>query len=235
MSKPSTSFNQKKNQTNLYYKLQRGLRLALPLLLSTGALINAGAGLTQSNSGTSESGNARFTCETSTGEYTVMYRPQSQPSQSYAWAKPGELGGGWTPERRCSEISRRLEFYRPDGLLEMQTAIENGYNTICVTTEQVPSCRIVLTVPPGQDPIATRDRVFSNLTVADSGQQTSAVNTFTGDNGGGLINQIGRAIGVDLSSLSGRQHRTESGSTSGNINLRPFLDAADGGTGKNLR
>lgn len=231
MSKPSSFFDQNANQTRLYPKLQRSLRLALPLLLSTGALINAGAGLTQSAPG-SGANNARFTCEVSSSEYTVMYRPQSQPSQSYAWAKPGELGGGWTPERRCAEISRRLEFYRPDGLLEMQTAIENGYNTICVTTEQVPGCRIVLTVPPGQDPIATRDRVFSNLTVADGGQQTSAVNTFTGNNDGGIINRIGQAIGVDLSSLSGR--RSDAGST-GNINLRPFLDTADGGTGTKLR
>jgi len=232
MSQPSRPLNQEANQKTAHSQFQRGLRLALPLLLSTGALVNAGAGLTQSSPAPASS-NARFTCEFSNGEYAVMYRPQRQPNQSYAWAKPGELGGGWTPERRCSEISRRLEFYRPDGLMEMQTAIENGYNTVCVTTEQVPSCRIVLTVPPGQDPITTRDRVFSNLTVADSGQQTNAVNTFTGDNSSGLLNQIGRAIGVDLSSLSGH-HRQASGG-SGNINLRPFLDAADGGTGKNLR
>ncbi|NJN90156.1 MAG: hypothetical protein HC878_07090, partial [Leptolyngbyaceae cyanobacterium SL_5_14] len=104
-----------------------------------------------------------------------MYYPQSQPGQAYAWATPTELGGGWTEERRCNEISRRLEFYRPDGLLEMQTGVENGYSTICVTTQQNASCRIVLTVPPGQDPLVTRDRVFENLAVADRGQQTDSV------------------------------------------------------------
>ncbi len=93
---------------------------------------------------------ARFTCQMMNGQYTVMYHPESQKGQSYQWANPTGLGGGWTAERRCNEISRRLEFYRPDGLQEMKTAMENGYNTVCVTTQKVPGCRIVLTVPPAR-------------------------------------------------------------------------------------
>jgi Circadian oscillating protein COP23 len=177
-----------------------------------------------------QAANARFSCEEQGGEYTVVYRPQSQPGQTYPWAKPSAMGGGWTPERRCAEISRRLEEYRPAGLLEMQNAVENGYNTICVTTSQVSACRIVLTVPEGEDPLVIRDRVFGNLTVADNGQQTTAVTTFSGDDDN-LLNQIGVAVGVDLSSLSRSSRR----SNSGNIDLRPFLDEADGGTGARLR
>lgn len=178
---------------------------------------------------TSAPTDTRFTCQVMNGQYTVMYNPQSQPGKTYPWAAPGQMGGGWTPDRRCAEISRRLEFYRPDGLLELQTAVENGYQTVCVTTEQVPGCRIVLTVPEGQDPILTRDRVFANLTTADGGQSTSAVSTFQGNGTGSLLNQIGQAIGVDLSPLAG------SSSRSSGINLRPFLDPADGGTGTRLR
>src|SRR6476646_10157902 len=122
----------------------------------------------------------RFTCETLNGQYTVVYHPESRPSESYPWATPSQLGGGWTRQARCQEISRRLEFYRPDGLQEMRTAVENNYNTVCVTTEKNSTCRIVLTVPPNQDPLTTRDRVFQNLTIADSGQQTQAANTFVG-------------------------------------------------------
>lgn len=170
----------------------------------------------------------RFDCQIINGQHTVMYYPQSQPGQSYAWATPTTLGGGWSADRRCAEISRRLESYRPDGLLEMQTAVENGYNTVCVTTQRNSTCRIVLTVPPGQDPIATRDSVFSNLTVADSGQQTQAVNTFTGREQDNILNQIGEAL--NLPSMSGRS--ITSGSS---INLRPFLDQADGGTGARLQ
>jgi hypothetical protein len=157
-----------------------------------------------------------------------MYYPESQPGQSYTWATPSALGGGWTPEKRCNEISRRLELYRPDGLLEMQTAVENNYNIVCVTTQKDPSCRIVLTVPPGQDPQVTRDRVFQNLTVADSGQQTEAVNTFVGGQRNSqlldqVVNQGLSVLGIGNNSVK-----------RSNINLRPFLDAADGGTATQL-
>ena len=184
-------------------------------------------GSTTPNSGTSTSASTRFTCQASGSQYMVMYHPESQPGQSYAWANPTSMGGGWTPERRCNEISRRLESYRPDGLLEMRTAVENGYNTVCVTTQSVPSCRIVLTVPAGQDPIATRDSVFQNLSIADSGRQTQAVNTYVGGNESGIIGQIGQVI----NGLPGLD-RTQA---SNGIDLRPFLDRADGGTAQNLR
>lgn len=164
----------------------------------------------------------RFACQNNNGQNTVMYFPESQPNQAYPWAVPSTLGGGWSSDRRCNEIARRLESYRPDGLVEMRTGFENGYNTICVTTDRVPSCRIVLTVPPGQDPTVTRDRVFQNLSVADSGQQTQGVLTFGGGRSS-VLDQLGRAIGI-----GGRR------STNGNINLKPFLSPRDGGTGERL-
>ncbi|MGF1478779.1 MAG: COP23 domain-containing protein [Cyanophyceae cyanobacterium] len=166
-------------------------------------------------------GDQRFSCQMVDGEYTVVYYPQSQPGQAYPWAVPRQLGGGWTSAKRCDAISQRLESYRPDGLVELTTSVENNYETICVTTEADPSCRIVLTVPPGQDALVTRDRVFQNLTTADSGQMTQGVNTFRGDNGEQLIEQIGRAINLNTAQ--------------GGINLKPFLDEADGGTGTQLR
>jgi hypothetical protein len=174
------------------------------------------------------SSDTRFSCQLVDGQYTVVYSPESQPGQFYPWAVPMELGGGWTPDRRCNEISRRLEFYRPDGLLELQTGIENGYNTVCVTTQSNSTCRIVLTVPPGQDPLVTRDRVFENLAVADSGQRTDAVNTYGGSGSDDILQQIGDALDLDLPA-SGNQRSRRS------INLRPFLDAADGGTGAQLQ
>lgn len=173
----------------------------------------------------------RFTCQLINGAYTVMYQPESQPGRTYAWATPTALGGGWSEERRCNEISRRLEFYRPDGLLELQTGIENEYDVVCATSQKDPACRIVFTVPPGQDPQITRDRVFENLTLADRGDDTQAINTFVdGGRGLGILGQLNRELGIDLSSLGQRRR-----SLSEAINLRPFLDPADGGTGRRLR
>ncbi|NET33845.1 MAG: hypothetical protein F6K19_17800 [Cyanothece sp. SIO1E1] len=174
----------------------------------------------------------RFTCQFVEGRYTVIYHPQSQPGQTYPWATPTTLGGGWSEERRCNEISRRLELYRPDGLLEMRASVENDYDIVCVTTQQNSDCRILFTVPPGQDPIATRDRVFENLTIADGGQQTQAVNTFVGRGDNSITDRLSEIFNLNLPPLSGPEH---SSSFADSIDLRPFLDQADGGTGANLQ
>jgi Circadian oscillating protein COP23 len=177
---------------------------------------------------------SRFGCQLVNGQQTVMYFPESQPSLGYAWAIPQTMGGGWSTERRCAEISRRLEEYRPDGLIELQTSQENGYNTVCATTQQKSGCRIVFTVPQGQDPALTRDRVFQNLTLADSGQQTQGVSTFTerGNSDPLLrdLSKLGDAV------LGGRNRGVKRAQlVDDGIDLRPFLDRADGGTGAKLK
>ena len=170
---------------------------------------------------------ARFECQISNGQYTVMYLPKSQPDQAYAWATPAEMGGGWTAENRCYTISERLEAYRPEGLTQLQVGKENGYDTVCATTEQEPAlCKIVFTVPSGQNPVATRDLVFENLTLADSGNNTTVVNTFTGTESNNILGQITAALDLPFPR---RAALTRSG-----INLKPFLDANDGGTGAAL-
>ena len=182
-----------------------------------------------SNPGT-RSADTRFTCELNNGEYTVTYYPESQPDQPYPWAIPSALGGGWTPERRCNEITSRFETYRQDGLLELSTGVENGYNTICVTTQLDPAdCRLILTVPPGQDPQLTRDLIFDNLIVADDGQQTQGVYTFgESQPQGNILDEVGKVIGG-----ANNNSRSENSSPEA-INLQPFLDPADGGTGQQL-
>ena len=171
---------------------------------------------------------ARFECQISNGEYTVMYLPKSQPDQAYVWATPQEMGGGWTAENRCYTISERLEAYRPEGLTELQVGTENGYDIVCATTEQEPGlCKIVFTVPPGQNAVATRDLVFENLTLADSGSDTAVVNTFTGSGSNDILGQITSALELPFPS---RRASNRDG-----INLKPFLDPNDGGTGSALR
>lgn len=175
----------------------------------------------------------RFTCEFVNGQYTVMYHPEGLENMSFPWATPTALGGGWSPEARCNEISRRLERYRPDGMIELKTAVENNHNIICVTTQAVEACRIVLTVPPGQDPVATRDRIFQNLIIADSGQQTDAVNTFMpGSQESQMIEQI---LGSNAASILGVRRQQPQQRIASGIDLRPFLAPSDGGTGTFLR
>ncbi|MDB9374949.1 COP23 domain-containing protein [Nodularia sphaerocarpa] len=166
----------------------------------------------------------RFTCQFYNGQYTVMYQPQNIPGQLFPWAAPQSLGGGWSPQKRCEAIASRLELYRPDGLEELQIAVENNENIICVTTQTNPFCRIVVTVPRNQDPYAVRNNVFQNLMTADSGQQTTAVNTYGASNRGGVneLYNFGRTL------LGGGNNRATA-SKSG-INLKPYLAPEDGGT-----
>lgn len=185
----------------------------------------------RSNRTAQRNSDTRFACIMENGEYTVMYSPESDPNQAYPWATPGNMGGGWTAQKRCNAITSRLESYRADGLVEMSTGVENGYNTICVTTQVDPTdCRIVLTVPPGQDPQLTRDLVFDNLLVADDGQQTQGVYTYT-SNGGDVLGEIGNVLNGLGGGNNSRSNRARSPKS---INLRPFLDRADGGTGEHL-
>jgi hypothetical protein len=177
------------------------------------------------NTSNTSSSDTRFECQYNGGRYKVMYRPQNEQTQPYPWAIPSSLGNGWTAERRCNEISRRLEMYRPDGLLELRTGRENSYDTICVTTEVDPRCRIVLTVPPGKNPEITRDQIFQTLVAAEDGQYTQGVNAFTG--GSNLLNNpLGQLFNGSIPQINKP--------SSNGINLRPFLDQADGGTGEKL-
>ena len=176
----------------------------------------------------------RFNCQYDDGEFVVMYSPASEPD-TYAWATPSEMGGGWTPERRCNAISDRLENYRPDGLLELKTGVENGYNVVCATTSENSACRIVFTVPEGQDPIETRDLVFENLAVANSGQETQGIRTFREDvSTGNILEQIGTEFGFNLPQFPTSSQSIPSLERRSSIDLRPFLDPADGGTGSAL-
>jgi Circadian oscillating protein COP23 len=178
------------------------------------------------NSSTPISSDTRFSCQYYNGQYTVMYQPESSPGQFFPWASPRTLGGGWDAESRCNKISERLESYRPDGLVELQTGVQNRQNIVCVTTEAVPGCRIVLTVPPEKDPYVVRNSIFQNLASADNGENTIAVNTY-GSQGNELYN-FGRT-------LLGGKNPSRVSSSRDPINLKPFLDRKDGGNATKLR
>ncbi len=184
-----------------------------------------GTSTTTSTSSSSQSvEGTRFSCLLDNGSYSVMYSPQSQPNQYFAWATPQALGGGWDAQRRCATIAQRLETYRPQGLLELRTSTLNGYDVLCVTTEANPACQLVLTVPPGRDAFQVRNDVFQNLVSADSGEQTIGVNTYRG---GGLEDAVnlGRTLLGNGKKVVSRDA----------IQLKPFLDKKDGGSGNLLR
>jgi hypothetical protein len=193
---------------------------------------NTGSNYPSGNVSTSSgNGNNRFQCQRQNGEYTVMYQPQSRPGQFYAWATPRTMGGGWDTARRCETIAQRLELYRRDGLLELQTGVQNNQNVICATTEANSGCRIVLTIPPEKDPYTVRNSVFQNLTTADNGEQTYGVSTYTNRRANG--SEVEQIYNVGQSIFGGKKQQVSSSKAP--ISLKPFLDKADGGTATSLK
>ena len=100
--------------------------------------------------------NARFSCQqrpdTQRGGdvWTVMYRHDKGPQP---WLKMvTTLGGGYTPLKRCEEISQRLEIYRKDGLTKLDyrgdSNTPNQY-VICAKTKQSENCSLLVTLKPG--------------------------------------------------------------------------------------
>ena len=100
--------------------------------------------------------NARFSCQnqpdTQRGGdvWTVMYHHDKglQP-----WLKiKTTFGGGYTPLKRCEEISQRLEIYRKDGLTKLDyrgdSNTPNQY-VICAKTKQSENCSLLVTLKPG--------------------------------------------------------------------------------------
>ncbi len=180
----------------------------------------------------------RFTCESVNGQNTVNYLPVDRPGDKYPWAVPSTMGSNWNSSKRCNEIARRLEEYRKDGLQELRTDVKNQYDVICVTTERNSECRLVFTVPKGKDAIATRDSVFRNLTMADSGQQTTGVNTFAESGSGGfgdILSSIRSLPGIGNIGGSTPAPSASPVSNKASIDLRPFLSTKDGGTATQLR
>jgi Circadian oscillating protein COP23 len=176
---------------------------------------------------------ARFMCETIDNQYTVTYHPIDRPGDRYPWAIPSTMGSNWNASKRCTEIARRLEEYRRDGLNELRTEVKNQYDTVCVTTQRNSQCRLVFTVPPGQNAISTRDSVFRNLTTADSGKRTIGVNTFADSGNNGFGNLFGNLPGIG--NEGNNSIPTSALQTSNSIDLRPFLSTKDGGTATQLR
>jgi Circadian oscillating protein COP23 len=173
---------------------------------------------------------SRFMCETIDNQSTVTYHPVDRPGDKYPWAVPSTMGTNWNAVKRCTEIARRLEEYRRDGLKELRTDVKNQYNTVCVTTEKNGECRIVFTVPMGQDAISTRDSVFRNLTMADNGQRTTGVTTFAEGGNNSFGDMFGNILPGGNTPNSAPAFQTKD-----SIDLRPFLSTKDGGTATQLR
>ena len=78
------------------------------------------------------------------------------------WKSTTFSGSGWTPQRRCREVSMRFQQFHSAGKLEfITTGRMNGLPVICVSRTNGGACAgLLYTLKPGQNATATLKKLF---------------------------------------------------------------------------
>jgi Circadian oscillating protein COP23 len=104
-----------------------------------------------------------FSCGTSNGMPTTVARTHDGRSvPMIRWTSNAFDGAGWTPERRCQEVSQRFESYRRQGRLTyVTTGRINGLPVICTAASNGGPCDgLLYTLKPGQHPTLALQNLF---------------------------------------------------------------------------
>lgn len=78
------------------------------------------------------------------------------------WKSETFSSSGWTPTRRCQEVSARFQEYHQAGTLEfITTGRMNGMPVLCVSKTDGGGCAgLLYTLKPGQNATATLQKLF---------------------------------------------------------------------------
>lgn len=104
-----------------------------------------------------------FSCTTSKGvPATVAKTDDGRIVSMIRWTSNAFDGAGWTPQRRCQEVSQRFETYRQQGRLAyITTGRMNSLPVICTARSDGGACDgLLYTLKPGQDPTLALKRLF---------------------------------------------------------------------------
>lgn len=130
-----------------------------PAILAVAGLAAASA-LTASPAQAAASG---FSCGTSNGvPTTIALTDDGRSVPMIRWTSNVFDGSGWTPARRCQEVSQRFESYRQQGRLAyVTTGRINGLPVICTAARDGGACDgLLYTLKPGQDPTTALKLLF---------------------------------------------------------------------------
>lgn len=128
-------------------------------------------------------GEGSFSCQYDDGFPTTVFRVENGPGTivEYSlirWSSRYFEESGWTPERRCEEVSRRFQSYYEDGILRYLIVSEiNNQGTICAVEDlsySSLSCNLLLTVKPFERPQDRLLELESRLTTEIASRLTPA-------------------------------------------------------------
>ena len=104
-----------------------------------------------------------FSCITKGGvPTTIATMSNGKQVPVIRWTSSVFSNDGWTPERRCQEVSSRFSQFNDNNQLRyLTTGYMNGMNVICVALNKGDRCSgLVYTLKPGQNPTQTLNRLF---------------------------------------------------------------------------
>lgn len=130
-----------------------------------------------------------FSCVNRSGVPTTVANMSSgKQIAMIRWTSSIFTDDGWTPERRCQEVSSRFtDFNNRNQLRYLTTGKMNGMHVICVALNRGDRCSgLVYTLKPGQNPTQTLNRLFGV-------QRTAA----------GPLNETGDRTYIDINEFLG--------------------------------
>jgi Circadian oscillating protein COP23 len=97
------------------------------------------------NNAQAETTPTTFACGTSNGVPATVAKTQRGDVPVIRWSSDYFSDSGWTPERRCQEVSTRFQTYQADGSLKyLTTGVINRMSVVCTTDREGGSCQNLL-------------------------------------------------------------------------------------------
>lgn len=99
----------------------------------------------------------RFVCENHQGIPTTVAKTPTESIPIIRWVSDHFAGSGYTPEVRCTEVSRRFQSYYDSGMIKhLTTGRMNSQSIVCVTSQDQGPCQgLLFTLKPDSNPNQT--------------------------------------------------------------------------------
>ncbi len=136
------------------------MRLQSAIALLTASALALSVSACNGSSSTSEK--VTFSCGIRKGVPTTVAQSSRGDISLIRWVS--DFGGevGYTPEKRCEEVSQRFQQYYNQGVLSfVTTGRQNNQNIICVSSKDGGTCQgLLFTLKPSDNPSQVIGQMF---------------------------------------------------------------------------
>lgn len=150
------------------------LLTALMLMVGATATIDPSSSSAQSSSPSSDNSRTKpvnFVCAKSNDAPVTLARTPRGDIAVIRWASGFFSGAGFTPQKRCEEVSSRFQTYHSNGTLKyLTTGRVNNQPVICTAQNRGSGCRdVLITLEPEDNPNQVLRQLLSIRSGASSG------------------------------------------------------------------